>query len=154
MEGSIIQRVSSMVEWFLMDRNVEVVFRPNPHGRGRIIPEFDAMYQMDGRLITERCLAMCIMSELMRRNYRYTLPQIISCLTEQCWKYYISHQDYPQWLMAEALRPIVKRPRGRPRKLPKPLPEAEPKVADPGVNEVEMAWCANEPAERDEAVNS
>jgi hypothetical protein len=112
------KKANEMIEWFLMDRNVELQFQENEKRRGMISPEFDFHFYLDGRRITQRGLAMQIVCECLRRNYRVSLPMVLAGLTELSWRYYVQQQEYPDWLVEES-RPLpLRRPRGRPRVKP------------------------------------
>src|SRR4249920_1520464 len=63
-----IQVLSDLVEWFISDRAIELHFVPNKRKTGKIAPEFNFEYWLDGRRITDRAVAALIMMELMRRN--------------------------------------------------------------------------------------
>lgn len=78
---TVVMKCSDMVEWFLIDRGVELVFQPNPKGNGKVVPEFDLWYIQSGRRITERALAMQILTELRNRNYNYSLAIVLAALT-------------------------------------------------------------------------
>lgn len=124
---STTQKLSDLVEWFLADRGVELRFVPNKLRKGRIAPEWDFQYWINGRCITERGLAFLITCELARLNYRYTLASVLSHLTEHAWRHYVANCEYPEWLKPAKVE--LKRPPGRPRK--RPVTIALPPVAPP-----------------------
>ena len=116
---TVVMKCSDMVEWFLVDRGVELLFQPNPKRIGKVVPEFDLWYLQDGRRITERTLAMQIMTELRNRNYNYSLAIVIAALTTHAWQYYVANHEYPEWMQENAQQIEPRRPPGRPRKNPK-----------------------------------
>jgi hypothetical protein len=124
-------KCSDMVEWFLVDRGVELRFQPNPKGIGKVVPEFDLWYLQDGRRITERTLAMQIMTELRNRNYNYSLAVVIAALTTHAWQFYVANQEYPEWMRKDCEQIEARRPPGRPRKNPKRLPLPDETTAPP-----------------------
>lgn len=118
---TVVQKLSDLIEWYLADREIELRFIPNVRRIGRLAPEFDFVFLMNGRRITERCLAMSIQSELARMNYDFSLGKTIGALTDISWRHYLSNQEYPEWLKNE-LPEKVKRPVGRPRLHPPKIP--------------------------------
>jgi hypothetical protein len=115
---TVTQRLAELVEWFILDKSVELKFVPEPERKGRLSPEFKFEYWMDGRRITERCLAMCIMTALQEKDYNFNLAKIIAALTYLSWQNYVATQPYPEWLKKpEEVK--VRRPVGRPRIHPK-----------------------------------
>lgn len=109
--------LSDLVEWYLSDRQVELKFVPTKAGGGgKIAPEFDFQYFLDGRRVTDRTLAMLIMTELARRNYAFNLARVIASLTEHSWRNYVDTFEYPDHLRNADAEYIPKRPEGRPRK--------------------------------------
>lgn len=111
-DKSVIQKLPDLVEWYLQTKDIRLRFVPNNNRKGVINPDFDFEYWSDGRRISERALAMRIITTLCELDYAYSLARVISALTEHSWRYFISNQEYPPWL---TLEPIIKRPRGRPR---------------------------------------
>lgn len=120
-----VQELPGLVEWYISDNQIELRFDRHDTNKGLLAPEFNFVYLMGGRRITERCLAMLIMTELGRRGYSYQLSKVIACLTEFSWRFYMSNQDYPEWLATD--KPLVRKKPGRPRTRPQKL-EYEPTV--------------------------
>jgi len=114
-----VQKLSELVEWFISDRSIELKFTRNELNKGTLAPEFNFIYLYENRRVTERCLAMLIMTELARRNYNYQLSKIIGTLTEFSWRHYMAHQQYPASMQSDT--PKIRKPVGRPRKEPKRL---------------------------------
>lgn len=119
-----VQKLGDLVEWYLSDKEVELKFVPNEKKMGRLAPEYDFCYLVDGRRITERALAMSILTELSRMNYSVSLGKTICAMTDIAWKHYIANQEYPAWLRDDFI-PVIKRPRGRPRVRPLKIPFSE-----------------------------
>lgn len=115
-----VQKLPELIEWFLSSKEVELKFVPNERRIGRLAPEWDFVYWLDGRRITERALAMGMATEFSRMNYGFSLGKVIAALTAIAWQHYVSNQEYPAWMKAEAkYEPL--RPVGRPRKHPKKI---------------------------------
>ena len=123
------QKLSDLVAWFIDDKSVAIRFVPNVKMTGRLCPEYDHQYFMEGRRVTERGLAMSMLAEFQRRNYACSLSHVIAALTEHAWRHYVATVDYPEWMIEPVSE--FKRPRGRPRKHPEKieLPDLE-KVGD------------------------
>lgn len=125
-EKSVGQKLGDLVDWFLLDRGVTLEFHHNPKHSGKLIPEYDHVFRWQGRRITERGLAMAMNAEFWSRDYRYSLPAVISTLTAKVWDHYLTSFAPPEWVLA-ASRPLPeKRPVGRPRKHPEPIDIPQP----------------------------
>lgn len=117
---TVVQKLPTLIEWYLSSNEVELKFVPNDRRAARLAPEFDFEYWMNDRRISERALSMIIQTELARMNYSFSLGKIIGGLTALAWGNYIENCEYPQW-MRDGPAIVPKRPRGRPRKHPKPI---------------------------------
>lgn len=115
-----VQKLPDLVEWYLLDKKVELRFVPQKLHRGKIAPEFEFQYWIDGRRITERGLAMCIATDLNAKDYNYNLAKIICALTSLSWQNYVATQKYPEWFRDESVK-VHRKPKGRPRTHPKVL---------------------------------
>lgn len=122
-------QLPALVQWYLQDKSVELRFVPNDRCKGKIAPEYDFEYWLDGRRITERALTMNIMTELGRKDYLFNINKVYSALTELAWRNYIENADYPNWIMEPPIKkklghpatkvpPKRKRVTGRPRTKP------------------------------------
>lgn len=115
-DTTLNQKVNGLVAWYLQDKGVELRFVPNPKKIGRIAAEYDFHYYVDGRRITERALAMRIVSDMKDKGYGFLISTVLCAMTEQAWRYYVATVEYPEWMIEPESR--VRRPRGRPRKHP------------------------------------
>jgi len=129
---SLNQRVNGLVAWYLQDKGVELRFVPNEKKTGKIAAEFDFHYYKDGRRITERALAMCIVSDMKDKGYAFLISTVLCAMTEQAWRYYVATQEYPEWLIEPEAQ--LRRPKGRPRKNPKKFDLLPNAIIPPPVN--------------------
>jgi hypothetical protein len=129
-EKTQTQKLSDLVDWFLMDRQVMLEFSYNEHNKGKLIPEYDCYYYQVGRRVTERCLAMQMMTEFLTRDFKYSLSQIISALTAKAWEHYVNNYNPPEWVANQSLPIAERRPRGRPRTKLRKLALPSPTVVE------------------------
>lgn len=115
---TLVQKTNDLVAWWLQDKAVEIRYQYNQKGTGKLSPDFDAIFYLDGRKITDRCLGMLIICDLRDRNYNYMMSQIVAAITSLAWTHFVQNIDYPDWMRPEGMEVPTRKPRGRPRKGP------------------------------------
>lgn len=114
MTDSTMQKLAPLVQWWLGDKEVQLTYTPNRSHRGQVSPEYDAVYWLSGRRITEKALGFLMMNDFFTLNHRFSIVQVRSALLRYSWNHYVETHEYTD---ADRGPPIPAHV-GRPKLLP------------------------------------
>lgn len=112
------EQLHDYVEAWCIEKGIELVFSANERNTGRLVPEYDHIFILNGRKVGEITLCHLIRSDLLHYAMKTTASDIKAVLTRLAWDHYIKEIEYPEWMKYEGIK-RPKRKRGRPRTKPK-----------------------------------